>query len=101
MTYYHGTNLNGVLGIAKDSKIGHAYGDGVGVFLSDNIEISLNFGQYVLIIEGIDESKLETDDVNDGFFHRGFIDSKFIKNIHTEFLKDARVVKDINEYYSE
>lgn len=100
--YYHGTNLKGLLSIAKELKIRHNYGGEVGVFITPDHKEALLFGQYVLTIVNIDESKLEKPYVNnnnDGYFYRGEISSNNISHIDCNFLEDARIVKDINDFY--
>lgn len=94
--YYHGTDISGINAIIKSRLIGVGYFDGIGVYLTKDIEQAKNHGQYILVFKNIQPDKLETDDVNDGIFHRGHIDlssvSKIISDIH-----DKRVIKDLIE----
>ncbi len=69
--FYHGTDASGIEGIISKQKISVKYFDGDGFYLTKNIEDANNHGQYVLVFQNIDNNKLETDDVNDGFLYRG------------------------------
>ena len=92
-TFYHGTNAEGINGIILDRKIGHNYFDGVGFYLADCPFWANEHGQYVLVFNNIDKSKLETDDNNDGYFYRGFLS---IDNISEILISDndRRIVLD-------
>jgi hypothetical protein len=91
--FYHGTDSNGLLGILTDKKIGTPYFDGVGFFLSKDFEDSHNHGQYVLVFSKIDLSKIVTDDVNDGFFYKGFLSIDFVDYIIVSG-NDRRIARD-------
>jgi hypothetical protein len=93
-TYYHGTNLEGIIGIYHKRQAGVNYFDGVGLYLTKDFDDANNHGQYVLQFRAIDESKLEQDDTNDGYFYRGEIPFNAIEMIMMEPL-DGRVINDI------
>jgi hypothetical protein len=92
--FYHGTDSKGLQGILIDKKIGTPYFDEVGFFLSKDFEDSHNHGQYVLVFSKIDLTKIQTDDVNDGFFHKGFLSIDFIDYIIVSG-NDRRIANDL------
>lgn len=79
--FYHGTNYEGIIGILENKKIGVEYFDGKGLYLTNEFLTAHNFGQYVLVFKNINEDNLEVDDINDGFFHNGYINMKNLKQI--------------------
>jgi hypothetical protein len=91
--YYHGTDQKGLFGIIRDRKIGTKYFDGICVFLSKDFETANLHGQYVHVISGIDESNIFTDDVNDGYLHKGYIDVKYVIEIRM-IENDRRIFRD-------
>jgi hypothetical protein len=92
--FYHGTNAEGINGILSGRKIGHNYFDGVGFYLADCPFWANEHGQYVLAFNNIDESKLETDDTNDGYFYRGFLSIDNISEILIS-KNDRRIALDV------
>lgn len=79
--FYHGTNYEGIIGILETKQIGVEYFDGKGLYLTNEFLTAHNFGQYVLVFKNINEDNLEVDDINDGFFHKGCINMKNLKQI--------------------
>jgi len=92
--FYHGTDAKGIEGIIKERKIGTNYFDGEGFYLSKEFKHALNHGQYILVFKQIELSRLETDDVNDGFFHRGSLSIDLIDNVICSS-NDKRVINDM------
>ena len=86
--FYHGTDAAGIEGIITKKKISVKYFDGNGFYLTKNFEDANNHGQYVLVFKNIEESKLETDDVNDGYLYRGSLEISEISEII--IIKDDR-----------
>ena len=91
--FYHGTNYEGIMGILETKQIGVEYFDGKGLYLTNDFSTAHNFGQYVLVFKNINEDNLEVDDINDGFFHKGYINMKNLKKI-IACSDDIRFIKD-------
>lgn len=91
--FYHGTNYEGIIGILETKQIGVEYFDGKGLYLTNEFLTAHNFGQYVLLFKNINEDNLEVDDINDGFFHKGYINMKNLKEIIACY-DDIRFIKD-------
>ena len=91
--FYHGTNYEGIIGILETKQIGVEYFDGKGLYLTNEFLTAHNFGQYVLVFKNINEDNLEVDDINDGFFHKGCINMKNLKQIIT-CSDDIRFIQD-------
>lgn len=91
--FYHGTNYEGIIGILETKQIGVEYFDGKGLYLTNEFLTAHNFGQYVLVFKNINEDNLEVDDINDGFFHKGCINMKNLKQI-IACSDDIRFIKD-------
>jgi hypothetical protein len=91
--FYHGTDRKGLEGILKDGKIGTPYFDGEGFFLTKDFEDANLHGQWVLVFSKIDLSNLQTDDVNDGFLHKGCLNINFIDKIMFSN-NDRRIARD-------
>lgn len=92
--FYHGTDLKGILAIIESRNLGVTYFDAEGVYLTKDYEDALNHGQYVFRFINIDLRKLETDDENDGFFHRGLLSIDDAEDVVVS-KDDRRVVRDL------
>jgi hypothetical protein len=62
------------MGILKTQRITSNYLGECGCFLTDELYVAENFGNYIVNIDGIDESILKQDEVNDGFYHDGILE---------------------------
>lgn len=91
--FYHGTNAEGINGIISQGKIGVNYFGDIGFYLADCPFWANEHGQYVLAFNNIDESKLEIEDDNDGYFYRGFLSVDNISDILISE-NDRRIVLD-------
>ena len=92
--FYHGTDLKGILGIIRDRYIATEYYDGWGCFVTDDIHVAHNHGQYIVSFVVDDPNIFIKDDVNDGFYYKG----KFVlpeKTVITIKYHDQRVLNDI------
>jgi hypothetical protein len=99
-TYYHGTNMDGVMGIAKSKGVFHNYNGEIGVFITEDFNHAINFGQYVLVIKNVDKSKLTESDSEDGLFYNGILPIDCIETIYSDYLTDARVIRDIEKCFA-
>lgn len=79
--WYHGTNLKALKQIVKSKFISVDYFDGKGFYLTKDFDDASNHGSIVLVFDNIDESNLITDDVNDGYFHKGILSYKEISKL--------------------
>jgi hypothetical protein len=77
--FHHCTSASSLKKIEECGWLFSKYFDGEGVYLSECPYDCQYHGEKILVIDGvyIKNTNLQTDDVNDGIFHRGAIPFKF------------------------